>query len=76
MVASGRKRNHISLQHRHDGVAGFAFAGLVDGDYAVLPFPAALLIDQRDLGLHRGADIEPGRAEDPVSRHGMWPSFI
>ena len=48
------------LQHRHNGVAGFAFAGFVDGDDAEFPFFAAFLIGERDFGFHGECAGAPG----------------
>src|SRR5665648_714005 len=47
-------------QHRHDGVAGLAFAGFVDGEDAVFPFLAALLIGERDFTFDGHSGVGPG----------------
>jgi hypothetical protein len=56
MVISLRQ---LALQHRHNGVAWFTFAGLVDGDDTVFPFLAACLVVEHGFGIHRHARAGP-----------------
>lgn len=50
---------HLTLQHHHCRVAGFAVAGFVDGNDAVFQFLAAGLLDQCRFADYRGRNLFP-----------------
>ena len=53
------KASTLYLQHRPDGIAGFAFSGLVHRNYPAFPFPAAFLVRERDFAFDGRADVGP-----------------